>query len=276
VSDLKRRFTDNQTSKLEEAGIFSVYDLVTYLPIGIREVIPLNQTYYPKEKVKYLWEARLEKVSRRPGKNSFLVLHFRDENRSLQTYFFSKASFVLSQLKEGNNYQLLLTYKSNKYWTAEKIAPLQEDNKVAKMILGKAEVKKYLDTYYQRIKALQSNYFKLLHNRLKREDYILNLKGLVPPSNGLIPVQIDLYKLHYPNSSEDYTNSLKEWLALKVYLRLCLVKYINSLREERQAKEAVLDLNFLKAVANNLPYQLSISQKKVIWEILKEITKQSS
>jgi RecG-like helicase len=57
-----------------------------------------------------------------------------------------------------------------------------------------------------------------------------------------------------------------------VYLRLNLINYLSSEASQKQAIKSKLDLDFLKSFTSNLDFELTMSQKNSIWEILKEIT----
>lgn len=272
MNDLGKRFTKVQIEKLESVGFGSIYDVLTFFPLGVEKILPLQNPFQNEsERSKFLWEGELEEVEQKYGKNNFLILGFRGETFNLRAYFFSKAKFVLKTLKTGQSYQILLK-KSKSFWVVEKLAILNSDYPRIDfpMILGRAKMKSYLQTHYSKKGILHPPYFKNIFSKLKREDFVLNLEGLVPDNN-LIPKTIDLYEVHYPTSYENYKKTLDEWTSFKVFLRLSLMKFLDSQKDTRLAKESELDLDFLKRASSNLPFDLSISQKQAVWEVLQEV-----
>ncbi len=272
MNDLGKRFTKVQIEKLESVGFVSIYDVLTFFPLGVEKILPLQNPFQNEsERSKFLWEGVLEEVEQKYGKNNFLILGFRGETFNLRAYFFSKAKFVLKTLKTGQKYQVLLK-KSKNFWVVEKLAILNPDYSRIDfpMILGRAKIKPYLQAYYSKKGILHPPYFKTIFSKLNREDFILNLEGLVPES-GLIPKAIDLYEIHYPSSYENYKRVLDEWTSFKVFLRLSLMKVLDVQKDTRLARKSQLDLDFLKKTSSNLPFDLSLSQKQAVWEVLQEV-----
>jgi RecG-like helicase len=267
MSDLGLRFTTTQAAKLQQAGIATMYDFVTYLPASLSKIQPL-QSFWAAEG-QFLWQAKLLNFTIRKGRQPFLVLETEGKFK-LQAYFFGMAQYTLGQLKTGQDYQFMVTHK-NKFWTIQRFAPLKADELISHhFILGRAEQKEYLLPKYSTLNGLPSSYIIQLHRRLLPADYHLNLRGLVPSSD-LIPEKIDLSKLHRPSDFESYLQTQSSWVALRVYLKLSLMRYLDSLNRQSFAPGTRLDVDFLKQITSRLPFELSQSQKLAIWEILNEL-----
>ncbi len=271
---LEDRFTPLQLQKLQKAGIRTLFDLLTFFPLGVFFVVPMDQN--AKEQsldVKYLDQANLETVTPRQGKQKFLVLQWRSQitNQTYQTYFFSVASFTTKALQPGKEFQLLLTNR-NGFWNLERFAEFSGKTTTDHFKLGQSPIQKHLEVYYPKLGFLAGSYVKTLHARLFGSDYQLNLQGLVPPENDLIPQTIDLSQIHRPLSLETYKTTLDQWTSLQVYLKLALVKYLNQQSRQEVGRATVLDVEFLKQTAEKLPFSLSLSQKQAVWDILQGLS----
>jgi RecG-like helicase len=271
----KQRFTPLQVNKLNSVGFYDLYSFITYLPFDIVKITPLVNIYTtPIQGQTYLTSGRLKLITHRTGKQRFLVLDFEGDF-DLRCYLFSVASFTLKALQIGQNYQLLLTYNTSGFWSIEKFAPLKDTLSNQKnFILGQAESRDYLLPKYIKSGEMRNGDFHNLHRKLIPTDYLLNLDGLIP-ENSILPQILDLSGIHKPTSSENYRQTSQHWTALKVYLRLVLLRYIDEMNQETFALSGKLDLDFLKRLIAKLPFELSNSQKTVIWEILQEVTETS-
>ena len=133
-------------------------------------------------------------------------------------------------------------------------------------------MKKYIKPKYIKLGTFTSSQIISLHNRLNPESYVLNLEALVPKDNGIIPDFINLIRIHKPKSYSDFKAAKSEFLALKAFLRLVLMKDIDRSRIQLVAKQSSLDISFLKRFTADLPFELSLSQKNIIWEIVNELS----
>lgn len=274
MSTLEKRLTTLQIQKLRSSGINNLYDLVTYLPLGIHKVIPItNFNPLSQENTKYLDQAILENIVHRKGAKHFLQIQWKSQltDKRYQTYFFSLANYTLQNLKVGQEFQLLLVNKNN-FWNLERFSRLantisQNEN----LELGKSKIQEYYEVYYPKLGFLPSNYIKSLHFRLKPEDYKLNLHGLVV-NNEIIPQLIDMQQVHKPNNYKTYKETLDQWLSFQIYLKLVITKYINHQQIQKFGRATTLDLKYLKEISGSLPFSLSHSQKTAIWKILQEMS----
>lgn len=270
---LQDRFTPLQVQKLQKERVYSLYDFLTFLPLGVFQVFPMSELHQDHpDGARYLDQATLEKIVHRKTKQKFLQLEWHSSvtGRRYQTYFFSVAKYTLQALQVGQDYQLLLINR-NGFWSVDRFAPLATIQNSVQLSLGKSSIKKYLEVYYPKLGSLQSNYFKILHSRLRLEDYQLNLSGLVPESD-LIPQTVNLANIHHPRAVADYKQALDQWISLQVFLKLALARFVNKNQEQSLGRAATLDLDFLKNLSKNLPFQLSKSQKQAIWDILQAAT----
>ena len=92
VLDLSERLSSKQVARLKAAGIRTLYDLITYLPIGVYRILPLSK--FDREAIdrpRYLDQAILQKVIEKQTRRRFLLLEWHSQvtNWTYQTYFFS-------------------------------------------------------------------------------------------------------------------------------------------------------------------------------------------
>ena len=269
MNNLKSKFTSLQIKKLNEANIYSIYDLVTYLPYDLMEVTPLVSSSYYDQKKTYLWEGILTNMTIRKGRQRFFVLEFEGESK-LSCYLFNSADYIFKALKVGVCYQLLLKY-NNGFWSIDKFAAKKYSASVSNFVLGQAESRDYLLPKYSKLKSLNTQSFSRFHQKLSLGDYRLDLQGLVPENN-ILPLIIDLNNIHHPTDRKSFIHSKQLWVSLRVYLRLSLMRYQDLKQSRNLAIAGNLNINFLKKMSRELPFELSLSQKQVIWDILKEIT----
>ncbi|MEM1312298.1 MAG: hypothetical protein AAGF07_02440 [Patescibacteria group bacterium] len=268
--DLRSKFTVLQIKRLNSAKFFDVYSFITYFPYSLVKVTPLTnfRNLESKEQI-YLFNGLLKSISHRSGKQRFLVLDFSGQT-DMRCYLFKVAPYVLKNLQIGNSYQLLLVYNSSGLWVVDKFAILKQplvDQNI--LVLGQAKLRDYLVPKYRKVAELKDNNFHNLHRRLELNDYKLDLSGLVP-IDSILPQSLDLSSIHKPISQEIYNSTLQKWVAFKVYLRLVLLKYLDIRSQNALAKSGQIDIEFLRSMVSKLPFELSHSQKTVIWSILKE------
>ena len=270
MNPFNQKFTPLQSQKLVAAGFENLYNLITYLPFDLAKIRPLENIYnLPQEGILYLYSGKLTNITHRTGGKHFLILDFEGQF-SLRAYMFSVANYTLKALQIGQNYQLLVVFQGG-FWNVEKFA-IKSNPKESKLFtLGQALEREYLLPKYIKRGELRSSDFQALHRRLGSADYVLNLEGLVP-QNSLLPQTISLEGIHKPQSMEKYEQAPHQWISLKVFLRLSLLRYMDRVSSQSVAPSGNLDLKFLQKLTKKLPFELSLTQKTVVWDILQEIT----
>jgi RecG-like helicase len=265
-----KEISKNQQEKLATIGINSLYDLVTYLPMDFVSILPFrNFADQPQPKLKYILDANLLSVEQRKGSfKTYFYLTLQSDNRRIQAYYFASSAWTLKSLEVGKEFQILLT-QSNNFWQVEKMT-LKKNLITENFCLGSAEIKPYLQCRYHKRGIFMSQFFEQIHSQLLPYHYLLNLDGLVPDNN-LIPKALNLNLIHHPQSSYEYQQGMKEWVAFKVFLKISLVQYLESEKEQKMARAGVLDSEFLDSMISKLPFKLSSSQLRTTNEVLIEI-----
>ncbi|MEI6728997.1 MAG: hypothetical protein WCK98_05120 [bacterium] len=268
MQDFNPYFTPNQREKLAQAGFQNMYDFVTYLPYKLDEIEPFSGK--SESKKKYIWQARLVKFELRKRNRPFFFLEFSDGTKHLQAYYFVTASYVYSLLKADQEFQILFSLQ-NGLAVVQRLAKVTDSQSIDRLVLGKAIIQKYTIPRYLKVGQMTNQYFVSMHQRLPDSVYKLDLEGLFKP-NSLLPNILNLKQIHAPDNSNTYFETKKQWTSLNVYLRLNLINYLNYQSSQKQSIQAKMDLDFLKNFTSKLDFELTLSQKNSIWEILQEVT----
>jgi RecG-like helicase len=277
----------SQIQNLNLIGISSLYQLLIFLPYGLENLEPIENYFgknyitgfgendNPEAKTKYLSQGKLTAFTKNQGKagQSYFYLTFQSNSRTINTYYFASSPYAAKNLIIGNEFQMILT-NSNNLWSIQKIV----ESKVTEIPkspndnfkLGQAEIKKYILPKYSKTGFLTSPFFAQVFNQIPRQFFQLDLEGLVP-ENPIITSKIDFWNIHHPVSLIQYHSTIQQWIGLKVFLKLALIQYVEKNKEKRYAKASNLDIEFLKNLSTNLPFELSFSQKNAIWSILSEV-----
>jgi RecG-like helicase len=265
----------SQITNLNLAGIHSLYSLLIFLPSSLENLEPFENfaTSFGEEQVtktKYLLQSKLTALIRNTGKTGqpYFYLSFQKNNQVVNCYYFASSPYAAKSLTIGSEFQLIMT-NSNGLWSIEKITEYKGYTEPT-FKLGQAEITKHLLPKYPKTGFLQSPFFAQVYLQIPRPFFKLNLAGLVP-ENPIIPSEIDFWNIHHPSSVTKYHQTMQQWIGLKVFLKLSLMKYIDANKEKKFAKASNIDIDFLKNLSSNLPFDLSNSQKTAIWSILDEV-----
>jgi RecG-like helicase len=260
----------NQVQKLESVGINSLYDLITFLPMDFISILPFEELgNSPQPRTKYLLQAKLVNVERRQGSfKPYFYLTLQSDYQRIQAYYFASSSWTMKTLEIGKDFQFLLVH-SNGFWQVEKMV-LDRGFVSDNFALGSATMAQHLLCRYHKRGIFMSQFFEQIHSQLSPHHYLLNLEGLVPDNN-LIPKDLNLNLIHHPQSGSEYQKGIKDWVAFKVFLKISLVQYLESEKEQKMARAGSLDKKFLDSMIVKLPFELSESQFSTTNEILNEI-----
>ena len=270
--ELRQILSPARTKSLESAGILTVFELLTLFPRKIEQLLPLPPNLRATlEGETYFLEGTLTRTETRRGKRPFLVLHLQTASGNFTGYYFVTARYAYAKLKPNTRLQALVVRKDN-LWTVKKIENYKASPEQDHFILGRADPEKpYFQPVYPKTGKLTSGYLLAVHRQIPKALYRLDLTGMIPP-NTLIPNQIDLHAIHHPTDLDSYIDAKEQWTAFNLFLKMSVLKYAQTAKQQSQTRAGRLDLEFLRELAGALPYTLSSSQKQTIWSILQEIT----
>jgi len=252
-------FTPKQIEKLTVVGINTWYDLITFLPKKIQTYKVLKTSYNPENGQLYLARVRvglIEKI----GKGYKLTLVDLNGKWQLTAFSFQQNKYIWQKINLTKVAGVVLKYQ-NSFWS------------VVEFDFTNQPITDKIEAIYPNFPryAITDYFWRSIFQKVPKSIFLLDLNGLVPDSS-LIPKQIDMAKIHFPKSASDYYLCYKQFLSLKIFLKLAIIKAKDK-QNTSMAPNIELDLDLLKSMSDSLPYTLSASQKKAIWEILNSFAK---
>ena len=266
---ISSKFTPNQNRLLEAAKFSSLYDIITHIPEKLVHFLPLERAFSYIQideidtKPQFRGAATLTQIEKRFSGRMYLVLHWKTTSGlRFSTFLFSVARFTLAALAENEVY--LVTIQKSKKEFFNLVAYKKYTNNAAAL-------PDLLPVYGSR-GMLTSNVFSALIRRLTPVDFYLNLTGLVPTGHAELPQVLNLRPIHFPSSEHDFEMARAQWFTFQSYLSLTVAKAFSQQQHEAFAVAARRDDTFVESVIAQLPYTLSESQKKAIWQIYGSIS----
>jgi RecG-like helicase len=256
--ELTKLFSKSQIQNLAQVGYSSLYQLITMTPLGLEVIEPFLGGYVVDPKAKYFWRAVLTNAEKKlTNKAPYWYLTFTSNGRSISCYYFANTSFSHKVLIPNTEFDLILK-KNGDFWAIDKLKPASANSLISI---------RTIQPKYSKNGFIGTAFFEQIHKQIPNQLYILNLQGLVP-DNSIVPSIIDLSGIHHPVSFEHFNNTTKSWTAFNVFLKIALIKYLDSKREIKFARNSDLDSDFNQKLLDSLPFKLSNSQKTVINDLL--------
>ena len=126
---------------------------------------------------------------------------------------------------------------------------------------------------YPETRGLTSKAFRyLIKPILDNVENILDpLPGEVIDKFGILDINEAIHKIHFPEDIEEAREAKKRF-AFEDLFYIQIVNLREKLRLSRQkANKFNIDLDYVKNLLTKLPFKLTLSQKKVLWEVLKDM-----
>lgn len=250
------------------AGIYTVEDLVNFLPRAYEDysnVVDITQVKPGKNTIKAKCEAISTRYVRRGMRITTATL--TDKSGKLQAVWFNQP-YRETQLKSGEEFYFsgVFEFNYNRYQltnpSAEKVSDLPVQT-------GR------ILPIYRAIKGLKSNLVRKILTELRPLITMLpeTLPDEIISSEKLLSRSEAMLQTHFPT---DQTNieTARERLAFEELFQLLLASQLN---KQENAKLKGWQIPFEQAVAANfvgqLPFKLTDSQRRVAWEIIQDLEK---
>lgn len=253
-----------------QAGIYTVNDLVTFLPrrhedfsdvSGIADITPGKKTI----------KARCEKIATRPVRRGLRITTatLADETGKLQAVWFNQP-YREKQLKTGEEFLFSgeFEFNYNKYQltnpTAEKASeiPVSSDRIVP---------------VYPAIKGLKSQVVRKILTELKPliTMYPETLPKAVVASENLISHADALMGMHFPKNQQDIEQA-RERLGFEELFQLLLASQLNKQENARlDGWHIPFDKNVVASFVKELPFALTDAQRRAAWEIIQDFERKT-
>lgn len=253
-----------------QAGIYTVNDLVTFLPRrheDFSDVSRIADITPGKKTIK----ARCEKIATRPVRRGLRITTATlvDETGKLQAVWFNQP-YREKQLKTGEEFLFSgeFEFNYNKYQltnpTAEKASeiPVSSDRIVP---------------VYSAIKGLKSQVVRKILTELKPliTMYPETLPKAVVASEKLISHADALMGMHFPKNQQDIEQA-RERLGFEELFQLLLASQLNKQENARlDGWHIPFDKNVVASFVKELPFALTDAQRRAAWEIIQDFERKT-
>ncbi len=207
---------------------------------------------------------------RKVGKGYFLIDLIGEMGERVQGYLFQSNSYIWAELKTGLKFQWIFQISTKGFLNILKWSSFKGVQSSSYFTLGSASAIPWLVPVYSKIGQLTSAKINSIHQKISPADYILNLEGLVP-GNKYFSSRLDLSQIHKPSNQESFTLVSHQWIAFKLFLRMATYKQIKLNNQVLMAKKSSINLDTLKLINGSIPFELTLSQKNTVWNILKQV-----
>jgi len=264
------RTTSAHLKKLSQMGITTIQDLLEYFPRNIESTEITSQFLSIQLGVKNtvsgkLCDFRMEKTPR--GKKIGKAVLILDDGAEIEAVWF-QIPYLLKNLKDEARVYL--------------VGKISRD--FGKIQISNPEVHLYRDVHVGRLRAIYSESPPITSKWLREK-----IAGLLPLAKDfaeILPAKIlaeynfprkfeAIRSIHAPKSVEDW-NLAKKRLSFEeifeIQVRVLREKLIRN-QTSRNKYPAKLDPEAVKADLKTLPFELTLAQKKVLFQILKDFEK---
>ncbi|MGE4554726.1 MAG: ATP-dependent DNA helicase RecG [Candidatus Paceibacterota bacterium] len=261
----------------QRLSINTIKDLLYYYPFRYEDFSQIKKIseLQNEEKVSLIGEIKKISSRRTFRKKMFLIeAELEDDTGSLKIIWFNQV-YLLKTLKKGMTLSVSGKVKKQgkKFILSnpsfEILSYFKEELKDQKEILNYLKhtarlVPIYSETEGLSSKAIRSFILKVLDLRNQIKEY---LPSFILEKYNLLPLNEALLKIHFPNTLEEAQKAKERFIfesLLFSQLYLLRIKLKNKLLKFPKIK---LDVELLKNFTKSLPFELTHSQKRALYEI---------
>lgn len=256
---------DVVAKRLQKLGIETIQDMLLHYPRrweDYSQVSTISQTKPGEIAV----VAELNAIaSRRSFKTRLTITEavITDKTGSLKVVWFNQP-FVVNQLKQGEKY----------FWAGKlefKGGYLSLNNPMFELA-GKSQGGKIFPVYPETAQLTSKQLRRLIGLALPLCDQLHDtLPAETVDSNRLIPYGQAVAQLHQPKTIEEVEQAKFRIGFGELFGYMLTGLYLRQARHDETAAAMPFDLGTIKAVVDSLPFELTDAQRKVTWQILKDI-----
>lgn len=254
--------------QFEAAGLFSVGDLITFLPRSYEDYSKITRIA-DVEPGKVTIKARCEQISTRTVRRGMRITTatLSDDSGKLQAVWFNQP-YRVTQLKQGEKFYFSgeFEFNYNRYQlsnpSAEKVSdtPVQTDRilPIYRAIAGLKTplVRKILGE----LRPLMTMLPETLPADLVKNEKLLNYSQAIT-------------NMHFPQVFKDVDDA-RERLAFEELFQLLLASQLNRQENAKlQGWNIPFDQNVVKKFVEKLPFKLTNAQRVAAWDILQDFEK---
>ena len=258
------------SQKLKKLGITNVRDLLFYFPrtyADFSRITPIEDikeggTYCVKGELSNLKEIRTFKK-----RFSLTSTILKDTTGSVKIIWFNQA-YLAEYFKDRDVVLVAGKVTRDKDGIAF-INPSHEKDHSSLTHLGR------IIPVYPETRGISSRWLRTIIKRVLAT--IADIPETLPESivreKRFPPVKQALWQIHFPNSMENADTAAKRFTFEELFYILLFVLSERKKIAEAKAPAIPFDPSLMKRLTNSLPFQLTDSQKKAAWIILKDLEK---
>jgi ATP-dependent DNA helicase RecG len=262
------------SQKIKKLGINTIKDLLWYFPFryeDFSQIYKINQVKLNQEAT-ICGKIKSVKIRKSWHRKIFLVeAIIEDDTGKIKAVWFNQP-FLKNILETGRlaNFsgKIALNEKKEIYLSHPVYEFIDLPNQVTKHT-GR------LVPIYSEIKGLSS---KILRNLIEKAlRMVLPIKEWIPNyilfKYDLFEINSALQKIHFPQKLNEALNAKKRFIFDDLFLlQLYNLKQKLNLLEQK-APQINFEIDWIKNILKSLPFELTLAQKKALWEILKDLTR---
>ena len=258
--------------KLENAGLRTVGDILSFFPRKYEDFASFTKLG-EIQPGKVLFKARAEKVSLRRVRRGMTLVEaiLTDGEEKVKAIWFNQP-YRVSQLQSGDEFYFSgdFEFQYNRYQITNPRVMKREELPKGENFAGEDGE---IVPIYRQIRGLKTEIVRkiLLELRPMMEILPETLPAKIVAREGLISRSEAVKWIHFPPSSEKFDLALKR-LAFEEIFEIIFAAKLNKIENEKlDGYEIPFDLSAVKKFTENLPFDLTNSQRMASWEIIQDM-----
>lgn len=258
--------------KLESAGLRTVGDILSFFPRKYEDFASFTKLG-EIQPGKVLFKARAEKVSLRRVRRGMALVEaiLTDGEEKVKAIWFNQP-YRVSQLQSGDEFYFSgdFEFQYNRYQITNPRVMKREELPKGENFAGEDGE---IVPIYRQIRGLKTEIVRkiLLELRPMMEILPETLPAKIVAREGLISRSEAVKWIHFPPSSEKFDLALKR-LAFEEIFEIIFAAKLNKIENEKlDGYEIPFDLSAVKKFTENLPFDLTNSQRMASWEIIQDM-----
>lgn len=249
-----------KVQQFQQIGIFNIRDLLFHFPFRYEDIQVRDiETILDQEKVTLKGKVVSEPVVQFYGpKKSRLNFRFAVTDHDIISVTFFNQPYLKNSIQLGETRAVYGKWQSN------------QQNLMGMKVIKQAENDEEFAPIYHTTKGLrQPQIIQAIKQAF--EDYAREIPEILPAylndKYQMLPLQQALYQMHFP-TNQHYSKQAKRKIIFQEFFLFQWRLQLASQRQLQQSGTRILyEVDELKSVIKNLPYDLTNAQKKVVNEI---------
>lgn len=259
--------------KLKKLGIETVKDLLWHFPFRYEDFSQIYKIADLQPNQQTTVQGIIKEVEiRRSWRRHMIIVEalIEDETGAVKAVWFNQP-YVKNALRPGRiaNFSGKVVYSNEEICLSNPAYEFIEGRQTETMHTGRL-VPIYPETRGLTSKGIRFLIKPIVENMDKLKDFLPNE---ILKSANLPEINSALAKIHFPETIEQAETSRKRFAFQELFLMQMASLTEKQRLNSQNAPALKIDLNYLKDLLKQLPFELTQSQKVSLWEILKDLEK---